>query len=100
MRFIWKILIAIGILIAAAVVLLVVPHYRAKRAVEAYRRLLKDRGEKVSIAELVPTVSAEDADNGRQLATAGGFAGYFTNSPPLMRWVSPGHALVGWQEAN
>jgi hypothetical protein len=100
MRPIWKILIVAGIVLALALGALVIPHYRAKGAVEAYRRTLKGRGEKISVAELTPSVSAEEAKNGRELVAASGFAGTLTDSPPVMRWTSPGHALVCWQETN
>jgi hypothetical protein len=100
MRPIWKILIVAGIILCLIVCALVVPHYRAKGAVEAYRKMLKARGEKLTIAELTPSVSAEEAKNGREAVAAGGFAGALTNSPPLMKWISPGRALVGWQLTN
>jgi hypothetical protein len=100
MKPIWKILIAAAVVISAVAAVMVIPHYRAKAAVAAYRAQLKAQGEKLSIAEMAPVVSVDDLSAGRQLLAAANFAVSFTNLPPAMRWISPGHALVSWAEAE
>ena len=100
MRPIWKILIAAAGVIALMAILLVIPHYRAKAAVRAYREQLKRQGEKLSIAEMTPSLSADEASNGREMAAAAGFVNYFPDSPPTMRWLAPGQVLLSWRETN
>jgi hypothetical protein len=100
MRPIWKILIAAAAGIAFVVALLAIPHYRAKAAVRNYREQLKRQGEKMSIAELTPSLTAEEASNGRELAAAAGLVNYFPDSPPTMRWLAPGQVLLDWRETN
>lgn len=99
MKPIWKVLIAAAIVAGLLFILIEVPHYRAKVAVRSYREQLKAQGEKMTIAELIPPLSAEEVNNGRELLAALGRVGYPTNPPPCMRWVAPGHALVGSLEA-
>lgn len=100
MRPIWKILIAAAAGIAFVVALLAIPHYRAKAAVRNYREQLKRQGEKMSIAELTPSLTAEEASNGRELTAAAGLVSYFPDSPPTMRWLAPGQVLLDWRETN
>ena len=85
MKPIWKILIAAAVVIAAIAAVMVVPHYRAKAAVAAYRAQLQAKGEKLSIAELAPLVPTDDLSAGRELLAAAGFVVFFTNLPPAMR---------------
>ncbi len=98
MKPIWKILIAVAVIVAVVAILFIVPHYRAKAAVNAYRAQLKRQGEKTTIAELVPALSAEESKIGRDVVPAAGQLGNFTNTPPMMKWLAPGHVLVGWSE--
>jgi hypothetical protein len=99
MKPIWKILIVLAVLIAVAAALLMIPHYRAKAAVKAYREQLKARGEKLTFGELAPALSHDEIAGGQELVSAVGMASNFTNSPPMMKWLAPGHALVGSSEA-
>jgi hypothetical protein len=99
MKPIWKIVIVLAVLVAVAAALLMIPHYRAKAAVRAYREQLKARGEKLTFAELAPAFSHEEIAGGQELTAAVSMASNFTNSPPMMKWLAPGRALVGWSEA-
>jgi len=95
----WKILIWVLVIGGVVVILPVVTHYRAKGAVERYRKQLQKQGEKLTIAELAPRVSAQGENGGPALVLAAGmFYPGPTNLPPMMRIISPGHALVAWAE--
>src|SRR6266404_1432668 len=95
----WKILIWVLVIGGVVVILPVVTHYRAKGAVERYRKQLQNQGEKLTIAELAPRVSAEGENGGPALVQAAGmYYPWPTNLPPMMRIISPGHALVAWAE--
>ena len=98
MRPIWKILIAMAVVVVAVVALLTVIHYRAKAAVTAYRTQLIAKGEKLTIAELTPSVSAADLSAGRDLANVASSINPFTNVPPMMRPVAPGRVLLASAE--
>ena len=100
MRPIWKILIAAAGVILVAAVLLAIPHYRAKAAVQAYREQLKRRGEKLEIAELTPSLPADETGKGHEMMTATGFLAYFNDPPPTMRWLAPGQVLLDLRETN
>lgn len=100
MKPIWKILIAATVVAALLMALLAIPHYRAKAAVRTYRERLTAEGEKLTIAELTPSLSAEEVSTGRELLAGSSMLSTLTNPPPMMRWISPGHALVGWRETN
>src|SRR5713101_2284368 len=94
----WKIMIWV-LVIGGVVLLPVVTHYRAKAAVERYRKQLPEQGEELTIAELTPRVSQEGENGGPALAQAAGmYYPWPTNLPPIMRIITPGHALVAWAE--
>src|SRR5215469_2775086 len=99
MKPIWKILIVAAIVVAVVVTLFVIPHYRAKGAVAAYREQLKKQGEKTTVPEITPALSEGEIKAGQDVLSAAAQVGYFTNTPPMMKWLAPGHALVGWTEA-
>lgn len=95
-----KILIWILVIGGVVVLLPVVTHYRAKAAVARYRKQLQKQGEKLTIAQLTPRVSAEGENGGPALVRAAAMYGrWTTNSPPMMRIVAPGRVLVAWAEA-
>ncbi len=94
----WKIMIWV-LVIGFVAGLPVVTHYRAKAAVERYRKQLQDRGEKLSIEELAPRISADRENGGPALLQAlAMFYAPITNLPPTMRIVAPGHAVAAWAE--
>jgi hypothetical protein len=95
----WKILIWVLIIGGVLVGLPVATHYRAKAAVERYRKQLQKQGERLTIAELIPKVSEEGQNGGPALVRAAGMRySSPTNYIPMMRNVAPGHALVAWAE--
>src|SRR6266478_1434171 len=101
MRRRWKILIWVLVIGGVVVLLPVMTHYRAKAAVERYRKQLQSQGEKLTIAELAPRISEEGQNGGPALVRAAGmlYSTPTTNAPPMMRIVALGHAVVAWAEA-
>lgn len=79
-------------------------HYRGQSALERYEARLIAAGEKLQIAELIPPPVPAEQDGSPIFAQARSkiwFTGLLnTNPPPMMRGVSPGTALVGWQQAD
>jgi len=98
MKPIWKILIAAAVIVAVVAAVFIIPHYRAKGAVAAYREQLKRQGEKTTIAELVPQLSADEIKAGSEFLAAAAKVGNFTDTPRMMRQLAPGHGLVSWAE--
>src|SRR5580704_6068471 len=99
MRLIWKILIVAVVIAVAVAGMLLIPRYRAKSALKAYREQLKRQGEKLTIAELTSPASEDGMNAGRALVAAVNALGYLNESPRAMYVLAPDHALVGWQEA-
>ncbi len=91
----------IWVLVIGGVALLpVATHYRAKAAVERYRKQLRSQGEKVTIEELTPSISKEGENGGPALVQAAGMLYYVpTNAPPAMKIIAPGRVMVAWAEA-
>ncbi len=77
-------------------------HYRAKYKLAKYKQQLRERGEKMTIAELAPRPSPEVSDATGELMRAAGLlrplSPNYTNLPPAMRYISPGKAMVAWQQ--
>jgi hypothetical protein len=90
------------ILLAFAAGLPMSAHCWAKRKVEAYRQYLRAKGEKLTTGELRPRVSAEALNGGRALLDAANHLGYpnVLNLPPTVKIVSPGRAMVSWEQAE
>lgn len=81
--------------------LTVTMHIQPQNEVEAYKKLLRTKGEKLEISEMCPrSVAPEEnsanavADALRILNSTPGFA------PRAMTMVSPGKALVGWSQPD
>jgi hypothetical protein len=91
------------LLTLAAVILAVgwplAAHYRAKRKIQDYRRQLQARGERLTVAELIPHLPPEAANSAPALIAAASPLGYgvLTNFPPAMKYIAPGRALVAWK---
>jgi len=92
------------LLLALAVGWPVLVHYRLKGQVEKYKRQLRARGEKLTVAEYVPARHPEDRKGIHDLLVALGqlrpstYDSNFPPVPPAMKYVAPGHALVAWQQ--
>jgi hypothetical protein len=105
MKLRWKILICVGIFSVLMVVSLTVTmHIQPQNGLEAYKKLLRDKGEKLGISEVLPP-HIPDESNGVSLLESA-FSLFvpteveFSNLPPAMRMVAPGKAMVGWAQSN
>lgn len=101
----WKILIAVGIvMVLSCAVSLVTMHIQPANEVEAYKKLLRENGEKLEISEVMPPPVAPDqngADAFELAAKLFSTAGIdYSNMPSLMKMVAPGKALVGWLQPD
>jgi hypothetical protein len=96
----WKILIAAGIFLALmAATLLLNGHYQPSSAVEAYKKSLRERGEKLELSEVLPP--PVPAESNSVAAVEDAFGMLVPGDTKLlyaMKMVAPGKALVGWQQ--
>ena len=88
------ILIALVVLFAAALVVLSRHEGRYRRALEAYKRELLAKGEKLTMAELSPPPT-NDPELGRKLTYSMANYAMPNNLPAMMKTVAPGVAAVG-----
>jgi hypothetical protein len=104
MKLRWKILITVVVLAVLMVTSLsVTMHVQPQTAVEAYKKLLLDRGEKLKVSEVLPP-RVPDESNGVELVASAfrllGSGADSSNLPPAMKMVAPGRAMVGWAQPN
>jgi len=99
-----KILIVMCVALAAAILIPVIHHYQLRAAVNDYIAGLKARGEPMDLAQVIPPPVPPE-QNGVPLITNAlanlqyeSIAG--SNTPPAMRMVAPGKAMVGWHQPN
>jgi hypothetical protein len=97
----WKLFVALAafVLLAAgsAVVSL---RLEPGNELEAYKKLLRDRGEKLDLAELLPP-PAPSAENGAgAFQSAVSLFGTVPDNYSAMRLVGPGRAAVCWQQPD
>jgi hypothetical protein len=97
-----KVLSSVALVLCLVICWPVVVHYRIKAKLAAYERQLRAKGEKLTIAEVAPPTSPEGVWSANTLLAAAGrlrmWVPNFTNQPPTMQMVSPGHGIVGWQQ--
>lgn len=93
-----KFIAAAGLILVLLMGWPVANHYRLKWKVEDYRRELRARGTKVDVAELAPPRSAEALNNSADLLRLLSLLNSPSNSPPVLKFVIPGKALVSWQQ--
>ena len=102
MKLRWKILIALGILLVlVAASLTLTMHVQPKNELEAYKKMLRAKGEKLELAEVLPPPAAP-ADNSVQ-AVENAFKRFGTNNENIlnaMKMVAPGKAMVGWRQPD
>jgi hypothetical protein len=105
MKLRWKILIGVGIfLVLMAASLTVTMHVQPQNEVEAYKKILRDKGERLEISEVLPTPVPDESNGMSQAEAAFGLlipTDYqCSNLPPAMQMVAPGKAMVGWAQTN
>jgi hypothetical protein len=98
----WKILIVVGIfMVLACAVSFMSMHFQPESEVEAYKKSLREHGEKLEISEVLPKpVPAESnsvmvvEDAFRMLGSGG------EKIPDAMKMVAPGKAMVGYLQSE
>lgn len=91
-----------GILLGVGVVFLAEEHIRGALELHAWQRTMRAKGEKLTIAELTPTVT-NLASRVVTSSEAVGLLGRVVapqNAPGAMRMVAPGKAQVGWKASS
>ena len=97
----WKILIALGIFIVLMTASLTVTmRVQPEREVDAYKKLLRDKGEKLELSEVVPHISSEDNSADAVENAFRMFPSSDDQVPNAMEMVAPGKALAAWQQPD
>ena len=102
-----KILIGTAIVLGVVILIPVIRHYQLRFAVASYVAELKAKGEPMEWAQVIPPPVPPE-QNGVPLITNaladfwdGIFATNLTqNLPPAMQAISPGKAMIGWQQPD
>ncbi|MEJ0088182.1 MAG: hypothetical protein WDM80_00265 [Limisphaerales bacterium] len=83
---------------------LVTMHIQPENEVEAYKKSLRERGEKLEISEVLPPPIPAESNGVALMRSA--FALFnsspdgWTNWPPAMRMIAPGKAMTGWMQPD
>ena len=89
----------LGILLGLALLFYVMGHSRMDGALEAYKRELKAKGEKLTIAELTPPTPTNGPNAALALMSVTPQLQLSTsNRAPVATLVSPGHLRISWQQ--
>lgn len=99
----WKIFIAVAtVLLIFTVIWLTTMHWQPENAVDAYRKSLLAKGEKLEINEVVPPPVPPESNAVEVVRTAFSLfapsADDYSNLPPMMFAIAPGKAMVGWMQ--
>jgi hypothetical protein len=98
----WKILIAIGIfLVLLAASMMFSAHFQPENEVEAYKKLLRDKGEKLEISEVLPPPVAPESNSLDAVEDALRLSGSSSGKiPNAMQMVAPGKAMAAWMQPD
>jgi hypothetical protein len=98
----WKILIALGVLLVLlAASLSVTMHVQPANELEAYKKLLRAKGEKLELSEVIPPPVAPESNSVDAVQDAFRMFGSGNeNIPYAMEMVAPGKALIGWKQPD
>ena len=98
----WKILIVVGIFLALlAASLMVTAHLQPDNALEAYKKTLCDKGEKLEVGEVLPPPVAPEQNCVDAVDLAFGAPGSANvKIPHEMQMVAPGKAMIGWRQPD
>lgn len=104
MKWKWIILAAVALILAVCIGIPVYAHYRLRHRVAKYRAELRQRGEKMTIAEAVPPAPTNGPNGATEFMTAEAqlreeSTAFFISDIAAMRWAAPGRARVAWQQA-
>jgi len=102
MKLRWKIIIPVVVFVVVCGAVVPLLAFKAKRAVEVYKKQLVANGEKMSIGDLVERAGTNGNAIGEEFLDCAGTLPGFDQEwlPTPMRMVSPGRALVSWQASN
>jgi hypothetical protein len=100
----WKILIIVGIFLVVftGIWLMTIP-IQPENAVGAYKKSLREQGEKLEIDEVLPPPVAPESNGVNLVESAFSLlpgSDDWSNQPPAMRMIEPGKALIGWQQPD
>lgn len=100
-----KLLIVVGVALAAAILISVIHHYQLRAATEAYIAELKARGEPMELALVIPPPVPLEQNSATIFLKAASLLDtnwnvLGSNPPPAMRMVAPGKAMIGWQQPD
>lgn len=94
-----KTFVGLGIVLGVALIFYVMAHSRTDGALEAYKRQLRARGEKITIAELTPPTPTNGPNAVAGLMNvAGQLQLGDSNQVPVATFISPGHLRIAWQQ--
>ena len=83
---------------------LVTMHVQPENEVEAYKKFLIAKGEKLEISEVLPSPVSPESNGVAVVRSAFALlisaSDDWTNLPSTMRMVAPGRAMVGWQQPD
>ena len=96
----WKTLMAVGIFLALlAGSLLLTVRVQPESALEAYKKSLREKGEKLEISEVLPPPIPPESNSVDAVEAA--FRMFSSSSekiPEAMKMVAPGKAMIGWRQ--
>ncbi len=100
MRRFWKIALLVALPAAFIGLLLMVPHYRARHAVDRYRRSLEAQGEKLRVGDWVPPIPPLASNAAPELIEVARQMSAINSQllPAPMRCTGPGRARVVWKQ--
>jgi hypothetical protein len=94
----WKILIIVAaVVVLAAGSAFVSLHVQPGNEVEAYKKLLRAKGEKLELAEVLPPPAAPAENGADAFLDAAGLFSSAVDNYAVMQMVGPGRAAVCWQ---
>jgi hypothetical protein len=100
----WKMLIVVGIFLGVFTgIWLMTMHIQPENAVEAYKKSLREHGEKLTINEVLPPPVAPESNGVNLVESAFNLLSSSddsSNQPPAMQMIAPGKALIGWQQPD
>src|SRR5471032_3687800 len=96
----WKILIAVGIFMAlSCAVSFLTMRIQPENEAEAYKKLLREKGEKLEISEVLPPPVPPESNSVNAVEDAFGMFGSGSEKiPDAMKMVAPGKAMIGWMQ--
>ena len=99
----WKLLIALAVFLAVFTgIWLVTMHVQPENEVEAYKKSLLEKGERLEISEVLPPPVPPESNGVAVVQSAfalfSPLSNEWTNLPPMIRMVAPGKAMVGWAQ--